>query len=99
MFAVIPLLDCPHVDTVNDVPPNGIDVASPCAECGSTAENWICLQCYTVHCARYVNQHAMQHAEEHEHPIALSFTDISVWCYGCESYINHPVSIFTETVF
>ncbi|XP_020290831.1 histone deacetylase 6 isoform X2 [Pseudomyrmex gracilis] len=90
MFAVIPLLDCPHVDTVNDVPPNGIDVASPCAECGSTAENWICLQCYTVHCARYVNQHAMQHAEEHEHPIALSFTDISVWCYGCESYINHP---------
>ncbi|XP_014474298.1 PREDICTED: histone deacetylase 6 isoform X1 [Dinoponera quadriceps] len=90
MFAVVPLRDCPHLSAVNEVPPNGIDVTLPCTECTSTAENWICLQCYTVHCARNVNQHAMQHAEECEHPIALSFADISVWCYGCEAYIDNP---------
>ncbi|XP_050461613.1 histone deacetylase 6 isoform X2 [Cataglyphis hispanica] len=90
MFAVIPLRDCPHLFTVNEVPPGGIDVTLPCTECASTAENWICLQCYTVHCARNINQHAMQHAEECEHPITLSFSDISVWCYGCEAYIDNP---------
>ncbi|EZA54635.1 histone deacetylase 6 isoform X1 [Ooceraea biroi] len=90
MFAVVPLRDCPHLFTVNEVPPSGIDVTSPCVECGSTAENWICLQCYTVHCARSINQHAMQHATEFEHPITLSFSDISVWCYGCEAYIDNP---------
>lgn len=93
MFAVVPLRDCPHLFTVNEVPSGGIDVTLPCAECASTAENWICLQCYTVHCARNVNQHAVQHAEECEHPITLSFSDISVWCYGCEAYIDNPVSI------
>ncbi|XP_012219597.1 histone deacetylase 6 isoform X2 [Linepithema humile] len=90
MFAVMPLRDCPHLFTVNEVPSGGIDVTAPCMECVSTAENWICLQCYTVHCARNVNQHAMQHAEECEHPITLSFSDISVWCYGCEAYIDNP---------
>ncbi|XP_029174654.1 histone deacetylase 6 [Nylanderia fulva] len=91
MFAVVPLRDCPHLSAVNEVPPDGIDVTLPCVECGSTAENWICLQCYTVHCARSVNQHAMQHAQEYEHPITLSFSDISVWCYGCEAYIDNPI--------
>ncbi|XP_018376605.1 PREDICTED: histone deacetylase 6 isoform X2 [Trachymyrmex cornetzi] len=90
MFAIVPLQDCPHLFTVNEVPPGGIDVTTPCAECASIAENWICLQCYTVHCARSINQHAMQHAEEFEHPITLSFSDISVWCYGCETYVDNP---------
>lgn len=92
MFAVVPLRDCPHLFTVNEVPPSGIDVTLPCTECASIIENWICLQCYTVHCARSINQHAMQHAEECEHPITLSFSDISVWCYACEAYIDNPVS-------
>lgn len=90
MFAVIPLRDCPHLDTVRDLPASGIDVHVPCQECGSTAENWICLQCYTVHCARNVNQHAVEHEQVSHHPMTLSFTDLSVWCYGCEAYIDNP---------
>lgn len=90
MFAVVPLRECPHLDTVNDVPPCGIDVHLPCVECGSNAENWICLQCYTVHCARNINQHAVLHADETQHPLTLSFSDLSVWCYGCEAYIDNP---------
>ncbi|KAK2589243.1 hypothetical protein KPH14_002044 [Odynerus spinipes] len=90
MFAIVPLRECPHLDTVNDVPPSGIDVHLPCTECGSNVENWICLQCYTVHCARNINQHALLHADETQHPLTLSFSDLSVWCYGCEAYIDNP---------
>ncbi|XP_015587407.1 histone deacetylase 6 isoform X1 [Cephus cinctus] len=90
MFAVVPLRECPHLNTVRDVPPSGIDVRSPCTECNSAAENWICLQCYTVHCARSVNQHAVTHSQVAEHPMTLSFSDLSVWCYGCEAYIDNP---------
>lgn len=93
MFAVVPLRDCPHLGTVQDVPPNGINVRDPCQECGSTAENWICLRCYTVHCARNVNQHAVTHGQIAEHPMTLSFSDLSVWCYGCEAYIDNPVIV------
>nr|XP_012150678.1 PREDICTED: histone deacetylase 6 isoform X6 [Megachile rotundata] len=90
MFAVVPLRECPHLNSVSDVPASGIDVHLPCAECGSNVENWICLQCYTVHCARNVNQHGILHAEEIDHPLALSFSDLSVWCYRCEAYIDNP---------
>ncbi|XP_076299749.1 histone deacetylase 6 isoform X1 [Lasioglossum baleicum] len=90
MFAIVPLKDCPHLDSVRDVPASGIDIQSPCRECGSTAENWICLQCYTVHCARIINQHGVLHGEELDHPLALSFSDLSVWCYKCEAYIDNP---------
>ncbi|KZC13630.1 Histone deacetylase 6, partial [Dufourea novaeangliae] len=79
MFAVVPLRECPHLDSVRDVPNSGIDVHLPCTECANTVENWICLQCYTVHCARTVNQHGLLHAEELDHPLALSFSDLSVW--------------------
>ncbi|XP_031365832.1 histone deacetylase 6 isoform X2 [Apis dorsata] len=90
MFAVIPLRECPHLDNIRDVPALGIDVHLPCVECGSTAENWICLQCYIIHCARNINQHGVLHAEKMEHPLALSFSDLSVWCYKCEAYIDNP---------
>ncbi|KAL7298532.1 hypothetical protein TKK_0008310 [Trichogramma kaykai] len=92
MFAVVPLRDCPHLRAaVRPVPTTGIDCATPCAECASTAENWVCLTCYSVHCARSVNQHALDHESVHQHPLALSFSDLSVWCYACEAYIDNPV--------
>ena len=48
MFAVVPLKSCPHLNRVQTVPPTGIDCKSPCVECGSDQENWVCLVCYTV---------------------------------------------------
>lgn len=30
------------------------------------------------------------HFQENGHPLALSFADLSVWCYLCEDYIDHP---------
>ncbi|XP_044580069.1 histone deacetylase 6 isoform X2 [Cotesia glomerata] len=90
MFAIIPLSYCPHLELIAEVPAQGIDVKAPCKECNSTAENWICLHCYGVNCARAVNQHAILHGQDEGHPLTLSFTDLSVWCYGCEAYVDNP---------
>ena len=36
----------------------------------------------------------LKHNEENQHPIALSFADLSIWCYECDSYIVGKV--FTD---
>lgn len=43
-----PLPWCPHLDAVKPLPPSGVDIFKPCQDCGSEAENWICLTCYQV---------------------------------------------------
>ena len=63
-----------------------VDVCEPCKECAHIGENWLCLMCSMVYCSRYVNSHMVAHnAEEPGHMIALSYSDISVWCYECDS--------------
>lgn len=44
-----------------------------------------------VYCGRYVNEHMVVHGTVVEHPVVLSFSDLSVWCYVCESYVHHQV--------
>ena len=48
MYAVVPLSWCPHLDAVQPVPPQGLDVEQPCEECSHVGENWVCLSCYEV---------------------------------------------------
>jgi len=48
MFAVVPMSSCPHLVRVQHIPECGIDCKSPCTECGSVQENWVCLVCYSV---------------------------------------------------
>lgn len=91
MYVVDPLSWCPHLESVRPVPAGGIDVFLPCEECGEEAENWICLFCYKVLCGRYVNQHMVTHGQVSGHPLVLSFADLSVWCYACESYVHNQV--------
>lgn len=64
-----------------------------CEDCSSEAENWICLHCFKVFCGRYILEHMSQHhiSSEREHTLTLSFSDLSVWCYKCEDYIDNPV--------
>ena len=57
-------------------------------------KNKIVLLPLQVFCGRYINQHMMFHNEESTHPLALSFTDLSVWCYVCEAYIDNMVMKF-----
>lgn len=91
LFVVDPLPWCPHLDVVKPLPPSGVDVTRPCEDCGSDAENWICLTCYQVFCGRYVNEHMVTHGAVAEHPVVLSFSDLSVWCYLCESYVHNQI--------
>ncbi|XP_068104737.1 histone deacetylase 6 isoform X3 [Hyperolius riggenbachi] len=91
MYTVTPLPWCPHLESVCELPPCGLDVSHPCAACGTSVENWVCLTCYVVLCGRYVSQHMMSHEASSGHHLVLSFSDLSVWCYGCDAYIHNEV--------
>lgn len=102
MYAITPKDDCPHVITEHITEDlsifSQITPDSPCVDCGNTQENWICLKCGVVKCSRYVQEHMLFHALETSHPIALSFSDLSFWCYACESYIvDHDLSEIYKT--
>lgn len=32
----------------------------------------------------------LYHHLDTDHPLTLSFADLSVWCYKCENYIDNP---------
>jgi uncharacterized UBP type Zn finger protein len=44
-----------------------------------------------VFCSRYVNSHMIAHNGESHHPITFSWSDRSIWCYACDSYISSPL--------
>eukprot|EP00794_Sanderia_malayensis_P006092 gene6092-6795_t len=91
-FYVCPKKDCQHVAAVVSGDQKiGVDVNEKCAECGNKEENWLCLTCSSVLCSRYVNEHMLKHNEITAHPITISYADISVWCYACDSYIESPL--------
>ena len=89
---VQPLTWCPHLQLLASKSiPSRIHVQKEgCEECGHVGENWICLICLSVHCSRYVNEHMLIHGTENSHPLTLSFSDISVWCYKCNDYVDNP---------
>mmetsp|Transcript_26935 Transcript_26935/g.69256 ORF Transcript_26935/g.69256 Transcript_26935/m.69256 type:complete len:154 (-) Transcript_26935:1514-1975(-) len=100
-FGVVPKEDCPHLTTDNiSAPPlmgrreeeeeGALSLA--CAECGDDSESWFCLSCWASNCSRYKQGHSLSHFENVKHPIAVSYSDLSVWCYECESYIKGDVS-------
>lgn len=53
---------------------------------------FLCV-CWQVFCGRYVNEHMVTHGAVSEHPVVLSFSDLSVWCYLCEAYVHNQVSV------
>lgn len=76
------------------------ETANDGVTCEAT-ENWLCLECGVVRCSRYCNGHAAEHFEETKptttatkesldqgHCIAISLSDLSVWCYVCHSYLS-----------
>ncbi|KAM7296485.1 histone deacetylase 6 [Ixodes scapularis] len=44
-----------------------------------------------AYCSRYVNGHMVQHHEESDHNMVLSYSDLSVWCYPCNAYVSNAV--------
>lgn len=89
-FAVNPLRTCPHLNHVKPLPEAGIDIHKGCEDCGGGEENWVCLSCYRTGCSRYQKGHMKKHSEEQSHAMVLSFSDLSVWCFSCENYLDNP---------
>ncbi|KAL0077159.1 hypothetical protein F4703DRAFT_1882452 [Phycomyces blakesleeanus] len=90
-FAVEPISDCPHIpETI----PLSVSKAPVCANCGDKKENWQCLTCGSILCSRYINGHMSEHSTEAGHSVCLSYSDLSVWCSQCESYIKGSVSYY-----
>jgi len=85
--------DCPHISSALNKDNMTVDIGIPCSQsqCLNVGENWLCLTCAQVFCSRYVQGHMVTHNENTFHPIALSFSDASVWCYTCDAYIDAPV--------
>eukprot|EP00708_Paratrimastix_pyriformis_P003059 GAFH01001825.1.p1 GENE.GAFH01001825.1~~GAFH01001825.1.p1 ORF type:complete len:425 (+),score=68.19 GAFH01001825.1:90-1277(+) len=84
--------DCPHVHDEHMFNSHelAVNIQAPCACCGDATENWLCLSCHQVMCSRYVKGHMKKHCIDERHCLALSFSDLSVWCYQCDSYISDP---------
>ncbi|XP_064607029.1 histone deacetylase 6-like [Liolophura sinensis] len=91
MYAVQPVPWCPHLDTVQPLPAQGLNTADPCENCGNVGENWVCLVCYKVYCSRFVNEHMVLHGVTANHLVVLSYADLSVWCYGCDTYVDNQI--------
>ncbi|XP_055958086.1 histone deacetylase 6 isoform X1 [Patella vulgata] len=92
MYAVQPIPWCPHLEQVEPLNGRRLDCRAPCLDCDETDENWICLVCYKVYCSRFKNEHMLYHGLESEHRIVLSYSDLSVWCYACDNYIDNEIT-------
>ncbi|KAK8626919.1 hypothetical protein V6N13_134548 [Hibiscus sabdariffa] len=38
--------------------------------------------------SRFVNKHMLEHYKQTTHSVALSYSDLSVWCFACDSYLD-----------
>ncbi|KAL4512196.1 hypothetical protein ABPG72_005198 [Tetrahymena utriculariae] len=96
-FAVEPITNCPHAlkldlkkteDIIYEYRQNLF--WTKCRDCENVGENWFCLHCNNVYCSRYVKGHmAMHNQQNQDHQVAVSFSDLSFWCYECDSYITN----------
>jgi len=90
-FAITPKYDCPHIDSLNLKDLSrfvNIKITDECRKCKNIGENWVCLACGSIFCSYYVKKHMLEHFEQEKHPICLSFSDMSIWCNECQSYIE-----------
>ncbi|XP_025108534.1 histone deacetylase 6-like [Pomacea canaliculata] len=92
LYAVQPLPWCPHLNSVQPLPQEGLDTHAPCQDCGDLKENWVCLTCYKVLCSRFVQEHMAGHSKDEGHPLVLSYRDLSVWCYDCNEYVDNKIT-------
>ncbi|CAO3626461.1 unnamed protein product [Cunninghamella blakesleeana] len=90
-FAVEPILDCPHIPTTIY---KQVNIKQPCQVCKDDKENWLCTSCGIVLCSRYRQAHMQEHVEKTNHFVCLSYSDLSLWCFKCDSYIMHEVCIY-----
>ncbi|XP_012406030.1 ubiquitin carboxyl-terminal hydrolase 44 [Sarcophilus harrisii] len=58
-----------------------------CVDCNTTDSVWACLSCSHVACGRYIEEHALKHFQDSNHPVALEVNELYVFCYLCDDYV------------
>ncbi|XP_070803621.1 ubiquitin carboxyl-terminal hydrolase 44 [Pituophis catenifer annectens] len=58
-----------------------------CMVCNTTESVWACLSCSHVACGRYIEEHALKHFQESNHPVALEVNELHIFCYLCDDYV------------
>ncbi|XP_020425404.1 histone deacetylase 6 isoform X4 [Prunus persica] len=61
---------------------------TPCNRCQHPNENWLCFCCMDVLCSPFVNKYTVQHYQQTKHCLALSYSDLSVWCFSCDTCLD-----------
>jgi len=56
-------------------PPLSLSRSLPAATCGSTDSVWACLHCVSFGCGRSIEQHALLHYKETQHPLVFKVSD------------------------
>ncbi|CAK9181160.1 unnamed protein product [Ilex paraguariensis] len=72
---------------------------TPCNRCHHLEENWLCLCCKDILCSRFVNKHMLEHYQQRNHCLALSYSDLSVWCFSCDAYLDAQVILPLRPVY
>uniref|UniRef100_A0A7S2RKA6 UBP-type domain-containing protein n=1 Tax=Mucochytrium quahogii TaxID=96639 RepID=A0A7S2RKA6_9STRA len=54
-------------------------------------EPWLCLHCHNFFGGRFACGCAARHAQDSsiEHCVSAGLSDLSFWCYECDSYLYH----------
>ncbi|KVI01913.1 histone deacetylase 6 [Cynara cardunculus var. scolymus] len=92
-------IHCDHLDTLSSDLIHIPTPDTPCNRCHHPAENWLCLSCKDVLCSRFINKHMLDHYQQQNHSVALSFSDLSVWCFSCNSYLDAQVMLPLRPVY
>ncbi|XP_020789846.2 ubiquitin carboxyl-terminal hydrolase 49 [Boleophthalmus pectinirostris] len=58
-----------------------------CVECSTTDSVWACLKCSHVACGHFVEEHALKHFQESQHPLAIEVRELDVFCFACGDYV------------
>ncbi|KAJ8422105.1 hypothetical protein Cgig2_024994 [Carnegiea gigantea] len=88
---VEPRTSCDHLGSLSSDLSHIPVPDTPCFRCHHPAENWLCLCCKDVLCSRFINKHMLEHYEQKGHCVALSYSDLSVWCFKCDAYLDAQV--------
>ncbi|XP_052185293.1 uncharacterized protein LOC127796930 [Diospyros lotus] len=82
---------CDHLDSLSSDLSHIPTPDTLCSRCQHPKENWLCLSCKDVLCSRFINKHMLEHYQEMRHCLALSYSDLSVWCFSCDAYLDAQV--------
>ncbi|XP_072308360.1 ubiquitin carboxyl-terminal hydrolase 49 [Eucyclogobius newberryi] len=58
-----------------------------CVECSTTDSVWACLKCSHVSCGHFLEEHALKHFQESQHPLAIEVRELDVFCFACGDYV------------